>query len=70
MYYLSNIVINRININNINLNKLILLEEKFLQLEKKVEDLEEFKSNYYQNSFATTNTWDMEMIETSDDEES
>ena len=57
MYYLSDMMIDRINKNNQNLNKIILLEEKISQLENKIEDLEEFKTSYYQNSFISS-SWD------------
>jgi len=68
VYYLSNLVIDKVNSNNINFNRLILLEEKFSQLEKRTEKLEEFKNNYYQNSFIGNN-WNRELIESSDEED-
>ena len=67
MYYLSVQLIDKTNVNNNNLIKVILLEEKISQLEEKIEDLEDFKTSYYQNSF-NVNSWDTELLNSSDDD--
>ena len=68
MYYLSNLMINKTNNNNKLLNKIVLLEEKFLHLEEKIEDLEEFKTTYYQRNIIDHNWFNIQQ-EISEDED-